>query len=331
MKLKEKNNKHVKTIPQPFNYSFTLMFEEYPEELIEVLKAPGKFIRKANTHVKLPDGKTGEMDCPYVADPDYKTLFEKTIVIMEHQRLAVNLPKNKMISNYAIQGIADEKIPFYLLVASHIDPSKHQEEYGRTESFIHRLQFLELGEQDNWERLNSVRNKLKFNKKITVKDGLNLGIAVVFAPEHCAKERTREALHYYQESEPTSKRLEYVLYSVFNCMIDAYFDDEKEYQRMIKMLNEKTSTQTKEKYAMEIRQEKRLKQAYTEIDKITAERDEISAERDNAIAKNNQITAERDEAYEFIRNIISEFEDSTNEQIKKKILHFKRILQNSNV
>ena len=97
------------------------------------------------------------------------------------------------------------------------------------------------------------------------------------------------------------------------------------------MLNEKTSTQTKEKYAMEIRQEKRLKQAYTEIDEITAERDEISAERDNAIAKNNQITAERDEAYEFIRNIISEFEDSTNEQIKKKIPHFKRILQNSNV
>ena len=93
MKVKVKNNKHIKTIPQPFNYSFTLMFEEYPEELIEVLKAPGKFIRKANTHVKLPDGKTGEMDCPYVADPDYKTLFEKTIVIMEHQRLAVNLPK----------------------------------------------------------------------------------------------------------------------------------------------------------------------------------------------------------------------------------------------
>ena len=69
-------------------------------------------------------------------------------------------------------------------------------------------------------------------------------------------------------------------------MIDAYFDEEKEYPRMIKMLNEKTSTQTKEKYAMEIRQEKRLKQAYTEIDKISAERDE------------------------FIRTILLEFEDS---------------------
>lgn len=38
-----------------------------------------------------------------------------------------------------------------------------------------------------------------------------------------------------------------------------------------------------------IRQEKRLKQAYTEIDKISAE---------------------RDESYEFIRTILLEFEDS---------------------
>ena len=35
------------------------------------------------------------------------------------------------------------------------------------------------------------------------------------------------------------------------------------------MLNEKTNTQTKEKYAME----KRLKLAYSEIDKISAQRE----------------------------------------------------------
>lgn len=93
------------------------MFEAYPEEFIEVLKSPWKFVKKVNTQVKLPNGKTEEMNCPYVADPDYKTLFERTIVIIEHQRLAVTLPKNKMISNYAIQSVGDEKIPFYTLVA----------------------------------------------------------------------------------------------------------------------------------------------------------------------------------------------------------------------
>lgn len=54
MTAKSKNNEHIKIIPQPFNYSFTLMFEEYPEQFIEVLKAPGKFVKKANTQVKLP-------------------------------------------------------------------------------------------------------------------------------------------------------------------------------------------------------------------------------------------------------------------------------------
>ena len=145
------------------------MFEAYPEEFIEVLKSPWKFVKKVNTQVKLPNGKTEEMNCPYVADPDYKTLFERTIFIIEHQRLAVTLPKNKMISNYAIQSVGDEKIPFYTLVASHIEPSKHQGEYDRTDSFVIRLQFLDLGEQDNWERLNSVRNNLKFNKKSLLK------------------------------------------------------------------------------------------------------------------------------------------------------------------
>ena len=117
----------------------------------------------------MPNGKTEEMNCPYDADPDYKTLFERTIFIIEHQRLAVTLPKNKMISNYAIQSVGDEKIPFYTLVASHIEPSKHQGEYDRTDSVVIRLQFLDLGEQDNWERLNSVRNNLKFNKKSLLK------------------------------------------------------------------------------------------------------------------------------------------------------------------
>ncbi len=148
-----------------------------------------------------------------------------------------------------------------------------------------------------------MRNKLRFNKNLSVKDALNLGTVVLFAPDDCARERTREALHYYLESEITSKRLEHVLYSVFFCMIDAYFDDELEYQRMIEMLNDKTSLETKEKFASEIRRENMLK----------------------------QVSAERDEAYEFIKLLLPAFEGNPDEKIKKEIIHFKKILKNSNV
>lgn len=76
----------TRRIHHPFDYGFTLMFEEFPEEFVEVLKAPGKFVKKANTQVKLPNGKTGTMDAPYLADPDYIKLFEKALVLLEHQR-----------------------------------------------------------------------------------------------------------------------------------------------------------------------------------------------------------------------------------------------------
>lgn len=317
MKNRIKHPKHIRIIPKPFNYSFTLMFEEYDKEFVEILRAPGIFVKKANTQVKLPDGRTGEMDAPYIADPDYITLFERAIVILEHQRIAIGIPKSFRISNYAIPGVSDEKLPFYIAVASHIDSNKHQMEFERTDSFIIRLKFLDLGKRDNWEKLNSVRNKLRFNKNLSVKDALNLGTVVLFAPDDCARERTREALHYYLESEITSKRLKHVLYSVFFCMIDEYFDDELEYQRMIEMLNDKTSLETKEKFASEIRRENMLKQ--------------VSAERDKAIMKNNEITAERDEAYEFIKLLLPAFEGNPDEKIKKEIIHFKKILKNSNV
>lgn len=302
--------KRTREISHPFNYGFTLMFEEFPKDYVEVLKAPGKFVKKANTQVKLPKGKTGEMDAPYIADPDGEKLFERTIIILEHQRQAVDEEKNYMISNYVIQVVADEKLPYYVAIASHLDEDKHQKEFKRNDSFIVRLQFLDLGERDNWERLNNVRDKIRFNKNLSVKDSLNLGIIVLFAPEGCAKERTREALHYLLELEITSKRLEYVLYSVFYCMIDAYFDDEYEYKRMMNMLNQKASNETKEKFASEIRRENRLKQ-------LSAEKDELSAERD--------------EAYTLINFLLSELKEGNTDNIKKKLSPYSNILKKCNV
>lgn len=183
---------------------------------------------------------------------------------------------------------------------------------------------MDLGERDNWERLNNTRNKIRFNKNLSVQDSLNLGIIVLFAPEDCAKERTREALHYFMELEITSKRLEYVLYSVFYCMIDAYFDDEEEYQKVKNMLEQKVSQETRDKFASEIRRENRLMQ-------VSAERDKISAERDEALAKNSEISAERDEAFAFIRLILSEIEDVDDENIKEKISPYRNILKKCNV
>lgn len=277
------------------------MNEDFPSKFIEVLGAPGKFVRKANAKVKLPDGKTGEMDAPYVADPDGKTIFERSLILLEHQRFLVSGPKGLMISNYIIQGVADEKLPYYVAIASHLYFKKHLQEFDRNGSFIIRLKFIDLGERNNWERLYNLRNKLKFKKNLSVKDGLNLGIVAVFAPEDCNKERTREALNYLLKYEITSKRLELVLYCVFYAMIDAYFDDEEEYK--------KVSEETLEKSNMQIRQQNRMK--------------DLETERDEAYAK-------IDKAYDLI-GLFSKLVDVEDENVKKKLNPYKNILKNFNI
>ena len=40
--------------------------------------------------------------------------------------------------------------------------------------------------------------------------------------------------------------MEYTLYSVITIVIDAYFDDENEYRRLINMMDPKTSVESKE-------------------------------------------------------------------------------------
>ena len=328
----------TRRIHHPFDYGFTLMFEEFPEEFVEVLKAPGKFVKKANTQVKLPNGKTGTMDAPYLADPDYIKLFEKALVLLEHQRDIVDGKKSYMISNYVIQGVSDEKVPFIILIASHIEKEKHEQEFERTDSFVIRFQFLDLGERDNWERLNTMRNRVRFNNEHSIKDILNLGIIVLFAPEDCAKERTREALYYLLKSKINSKRLEFVSYSVFYCMIDAYFDDENEFNEMIRMLEQKTNPETIEQFQSEIRLKNELSQVSAERDEISAENnklrtktDEITAENTELKTKTHEISAERDLAYALITLLLSEVIDSNDESIKKKLNPFKNILKKCNV
>ena len=86
---------------------------------------------------------------------------------------------------------------------------------------------------------------------------------------------------------------------------------------MKKMLYEKACSQTKEKFASKIRLENRLNRVRAEIDELTAERDRLNAE-------NNQ-------AYALISLLLSELVNSTDEDLKEKMLPFKDILKKCNV
>ena len=143
-------------IHKPFDFGFNIMYNEFPKEFLELLNAPGKFRKKANTDVYVGKGDKSCMDTSYIADPDHKTVFQPTVCNGEHQSTIVDDDKLEMMGKYAIQQIHDENLPQISWIASHIKKEKHKPEYELTPSHILRPMFLELGEEDNKKRLSNV-------------------------------------------------------------------------------------------------------------------------------------------------------------------------------
>ena len=223
-------------IPYPFDFGFGVMYNEFPMELHENFDIPGKFRRKSNVKVRLKDGTILEMDASYVVDPDFVRLFEPAVVIMEHQSKAVDMPKIQIIGHYETQKVADERLPPLNVIASHLSPEKSVQEFERTSTSTTKLMFLDLGAEDNQKRLNRLKNIINYDEKhLTIKEALNLGIVAVFAQRETAREVTRQVIELYLKIDSMPKKLEYTLYSVLYAMIDAYFDDEKEYEELVNM------------------------------------------------------------------------------------------------
>lgn len=113
-----------KKLDKPYDFAFGVMYNEYPKEFHKELNIPGIFKRKSNVKVRLKQGNVREMDASYVVDPDFKVLFEPAVVDLEHQSTPVDTPKIKIIGDYNIQQIADERLPTLNVVASHLSKEK---------------------------------------------------------------------------------------------------------------------------------------------------------------------------------------------------------------
>lgn len=72
---------------KPFDLCHSILFNEFPKEYVSTIGVPGNFVKKSNRRVHLKDGTGGEMDSAYVADPDYKILFERVAVGLNTKRL----------------------------------------------------------------------------------------------------------------------------------------------------------------------------------------------------------------------------------------------------
>lgn len=265
-------------IDKPYDFAFGLMYNEFPKELHEELKIPGIFKRKSNVKVRLKDGKVLEMDASYVMDSDFEVLFEPAVVDLEHQSTPVDGDKIMIIGDYNIQQIADERLPPLNVVASHLDEEKSVKEYERTPTTTIELMFLDLGCEEIKKRLSTANNIIIYHEEqMTVRQALNLGIIVLFAPRDNACAITRQVVILYNAIKKKPQRLEFVLYSVITAMIDAYFDDENEFEELMDMINNETKDEIIEKFETEIISENKIVELEQEIDKANAENIQLKA------------------------------------------------------
>ena len=287
----------------PYDFAFGVMYNEYPKEFHEELNIPGIFKRKSNVKVRLKDGRRLEMDASYVVDPDFKVLFEPAVVDLEHQSTPVDMPKIKIIGDYNIQQIADERLPPLNVIASHLNEEKSIREFERTPTSTTKLMFLNLGRQDNKKRLNTLSNIIKNHEEhLTIGNALNLGIIVLFAPRDSACEITRQIVELYNKIKNKPKKLEYTLYSVICTMIDAYFDDDEEFKELIDMINNETGEDVVGRFETEIISQNKLIELGEKLDVM-------SAEKDAADAENVRLKAEKD----ALDNRITQLQDTIKE------------------
>ena len=276
---------------KPFDLCHSIMFDEFPAEYTKTIGVPGNYVKKINRRVHLKDGTGGEMDSAYIAEPDYKILFEKVAVGLEHQSVPVDEDKLNKFVDYDIQLVVDEHLPTLLVVASHLDENKSRSELIRSPSDITKIFFLNLGEDNISQRLSTVNRIIYNNQYLSREIALNLGVIALYAPRKRTSEIMETVLNLYIKIvDDLDLKMEYALYSVFHVLIDAFFDDENEYRRLTKMIDEKTSQESQVRFASQERTIQSLTYAeenlaHTKEDLANAKEDLTHTKEDLANAK----------------------------------------------
>ena len=243
--MEKRKRQHYKQ----FDAARTFMFNEYPAEYTKTIGVPGHFVKLSNRKVLLNNGIEGMMDSAFVLDPDGEILTERVAACLEHQSTPVDEEKLEKMGDYDIQLVSDENLPTLIIVASHLSSRKSKTILRRSPSDVTILYFLDLGEKDNRRRLTRLSKLIENNQHLTIEDALNLGVILLYAPRERACEITEKVVNLYLDiHDDLDHEMEKCLYSVFSVLIDAFFDDETEYKRLINMVNGITSKEAKDEF-----------------------------------------------------------------------------------
>ncbi|WP_407374649.1 hypothetical protein [Methanobrevibacter sp.] len=139
----------------PFDFSFRLIDDRYPESTHQCLNFPGIFVKPLETEVFTDDGINLRMDAAHLVLPD-DTIPQKSAEGIEHQSNRLDFKKIDAIYDYKVGLIHNNNLPAISVVVTNIDYELSEiifESHG--DAF--KIYFKILDDDEIYERLNTLK------------------------------------------------------------------------------------------------------------------------------------------------------------------------------
>ena len=265
-------------IHNPWDISFRFITGKYPKEAHETYGFPGKFLKPLNTTVITEDGTALEMDYAAMILLE-EDIHEKSALNVEHQSTLPTQDKIDTIYKYNLHLVMTHRLP---ALSAIISPHKIEKEIYKSGHNIFGILPIDAGDEEIYERLNNLKNKINNNRKLTLSEALNFTFIATFVSKEKGKEILDILARLFTQAELDSE-WQLDIFFVLKTMIKTHFkDDEKKLRELLKMIIETIpkpdyrNMSLYERYIMEL--EKTVDDYKTEIDDYKTEIDDYKTE-----------------------------------------------------
>jgi hypothetical protein len=288
-KREEKNENEKNDNPRDSTFRF---LQEYHSEAQHIsLRFPGIFVKTLPTDVFTINNRSFRMDGAELVLPD-DTLPCKSVLNPEQQTKALTPEKVHVLYDYKLQLTFNHKLPSLNVVVTNIGDKDHTVIY-ESHGDAFKIYIRVFNDKEISQRLSTVSKIIYNNQYLSQELALNLGVIGLYAPrEHACEIMETVVDLYIHIVADLDLAMEYTLYSVITILLDAFFDDENEYGRLTKMIDEKTSKESKMHFASHESTIKSL--AYAEEDLARTEDDLAHAKDDLARTEDDLAHAKDD-------------------------------------
>ena len=299
-------------------YAF-LNLGKYVHDFFEL---PGNYNFNAGTEVITYEKRNLRMDVAY---------FSNTNLInnIENQSTAVDFRKLNAIAEYAKFILIYNHALVNTIVITKVDPKYCLKEINLTKSLILRPYYIYMSPEEILKLLNSIKDKINNNKKLTYRDAIALALIPTLAQNHIAEKVTEEVCHLIEKYQFHDNKLRYDICFLINIMIDRNITDknkQKELREALKM----DETRTIIRKLVEEENKETLK----EKDKIIEEKNKELEEKKKELEDNNKELEEKNKELEYNEEKHKKELEEKNKELEykdKTIKEYDNIVHNENI